>query len=143
MPCLNELAQAANYYGFLAADARAQPYTICPEQPSVTAEEIGALGAAGPAFARAVELRELGIDNWALAEWNMATARLKRTSNCSRLQHWPCNCSGTDRAIFALGNSGDLRWYEWRFPLLWQQPVMQAAGRASAGPGLGAGGDAV
>ena len=39
-----------------------------------------------------------------------------------------------DRSIFALGNSGDLRWYDWRFPLLWEEPVMQASARHQLDP---------
>jgi soluble lytic murein transglycosylase len=128
----DELSRAANYYGFLAADASQQPYTICPEQPAVTPEQVSAL-AATPGFARALELRELGIDNWALAEWNMATRglsneQLQQAAALAQQQQWH------DRAIFALGNSGDLRWYEWRFPLLWEQPIQQAASRYQLDP---------
>ena len=32
-----------------------------------------------------------------------------------------------DRAIFALGNSGDLNLYDWRFPLLWEPDIKKAA----------------
>lgn len=109
------LATEANYYGFLAADALDQPYTICPVEPTVTAAEIEELRRfAG--FARALELRAVGIGNWARAEWQGAasrqdTAGLRAAAGLAHAERWP------DRAIFALGNTGDLRWYEWRFPL--------------------------
>lgn len=112
---LDQLATEANYYGFLAADSLGRPYAICPEEPSMSQEEIDALGATG-GFQRALELRAAGIENWARAEWQGAVAGLdrdglRRAAGLAYSRDWP------DRAIFALGNSGDLRWYEWRFPL--------------------------
>lgn len=112
---LGELAQEANYYGFLSADYLDQPYSICPQEPQVDPASLDALREQ-PGFQRAVELRQAGVRNWSRSEWQMATRQLDNKS--LRLaaalaveENWP------DLAIFALGNSGDLRWYEWRFPV--------------------------
>ncbi len=112
---LGELAQEANYYGFLAADYLDQPYSICPEEPNVNPTGVLALREQ-PDFRRAVELRQAGIRNWSRSEWQMATQQLDNTGlrQAAALaieENWP------DLAIIALGNSGDWRWYEWRFPV--------------------------
>jgi soluble lytic murein transglycosylase len=112
---LNDLALEASYYGFLAADYLDRPYTLCPQPPAVVQNDVDALrNSAG--FDRAIELRRAGIRNWSRSEWQLAVRRLDQEGlrNAAALaveESWP------DMAIFALGNSGDLRWYEWRFPV--------------------------
>jgi len=112
---LAELAGEASYHGFLAADRLDLPYTICPEAPAVAAEAIDGL-ARQAGFDRALELRRAGIGNWARGEWAMAARRvdkqgLRTAAALAVREGWP------QMAIFALGDSGDQRWYEWRFPL--------------------------
>jgi soluble lytic murein transglycosylase len=112
---LGELALGANYYGFLSADQLALPYTICQQEPSVTEAEVATLKEQG-GFGRALELWKAGIPNWSRSEWKTAVRGLDKkglqTAAALAVQEgWP------DMAIFALGNSGDLRWYEWRFPI--------------------------
>ena len=56
------------------------------------------------------------MPNWSRSEWRIATRGLDKeglraAAALAHQESWP------DMAIFALGNSGDLRWYEWRFPL--------------------------
>ena len=112
---LYALAGEANYYGFLAADYLGLPYSICPEEPAVAEERVRATyEIAG--FERALELRRVGLSNWARSEWKFAERGfdrdgLRASAAVATREKWP------DMAIFALGNSGDLRWYEWRFPL--------------------------
>jgi soluble lytic murein transglycosylase len=122
---LQELAARANYYGFLAADELGLNYSICPGQPGVDADAVTNMAGAD-GFQRAIELREAGLDNWAQAEWSLATRRLpvaelKTAAALAVRENW------YDRAIFALGNSGDLNLYEWRFPLLWEADITKAA----------------
>jgi soluble lytic murein transglycosylase len=122
---LEDLAGSTGYYGFLAADALRRPYTVCEQDPAVEPRAVQQL-ASREDFSRALELRRAGLDNWALAEWGRATRRidagqLKLAAALAIEEQWH------DRAIFALGNSGDLRLYEWRFPLLWQESVLRAA----------------
>jgi soluble lytic murein transglycosylase len=122
---LAELALEANYYGFLAADLLDLPYTICPEEPEVTPAQVAALRNQAE-FQRALELRKAGIPNWARSEWKIAVKSLDRdglraAAALSTQENWP------DMAIFALGNSGDLRWYKWRFPLEYASLVEEQA----------------
>ena len=112
---LGELAQEASYYGFLSADYLDQPYSICPQEPQVDQASVLALRRQ-PGFQRALELRQAGMRNWSRSEWQMATRQLdneglRLAAALAIEESWP------DLAIFALGNSGDLRWYEWRFPV--------------------------
>jgi len=112
---LSELALEASYYGFLSADYLDQPYTICPQAAQFEQAEVDTLRRQA-GFQRALELRSAGIRNWSRGEWKMATRGLDRkglrlAAALATQENWP------DMAIFALGNSGDLRWYEWRFPL--------------------------
>ena len=129
---LSELALEAGYHGFLAADLLHQPYTICPESPSVAPVDVERL-AASPGFARALELRRAGVVNWARSEWQLAARPLDaqglRTAAALAVREdWP------ELAIFALGNSGDWRWYEWRFPLEYTDLVDASAGSKNLDP---------
>lgn len=112
---LAELAQEASYHGFLSADLLNDPYTICVQEPDVQPAAVEALSSA-PRFSRALELRKAGLLNWARSEWKLAAreldkAGLRAAAALATDENWP------DMAIVALGNSGDRRWYEWRFPL--------------------------
>jgi soluble lytic murein transglycosylase len=124
-PLLQELAVRANYYGFMAADELGLGYNICPGQADVSADELQRV-AGLDGFRRALELRKAGLDDWAVNEWVLAAGRLpvselKAAAALAFREGW------YDRAIFALGNSGDLNLYEWRFPLLWETDITNAA----------------
>ena len=119
------LSAEATYHGFLAADRLARPYAICPLPPAIEPGAVEGLRGRED-FARALELRRVGLDDWARAEWSLATGRLDapalRAAAALALEEgWP------DRAIFALGDSGDTRYYEWRFPLILEPEVVGAA----------------
>ena len=123
---LAELALEASYHGFLAADLLELPYSICAEAPSVTDPEVAALEGQ-PGVQRALELRRAGIANWARSEWSAAVRGLDRqglraAAAVAVREAWP------EMAIFALGNSGDQQWYEWRFPVEHWPLVDAAAG---------------
>jgi soluble lytic murein transglycosylase len=122
---LKTLSQKANYYGFLAADELGLSYNICPGQADVGEQDIGRM-AGVDGFERALELRKVGLENWALREWILTSGRipaseLKAVAALAVREGW------YSRAIFALGNSGDLNLYDWRFPLLWETDVINAA----------------
>ncbi len=124
---LGELAKEANYYGFLSADFLNKSYSICPQEPRVYQADLDALRAQ-PGFQRALELRHANIRNWSRSEWQMATRQLdneglRLAAAMAVEENWP------DLAIFALGNSGDLRWYEWRFPVEYGALVESNANR--------------
>lgn len=129
---LQELAGKANYYGFLAADELGLAYNICPRQPDIDAEGIEQI-ANIDGIARALELRKAGLDNWAIGEWSLVTRRLqppelKLAAALAERENWH------DRTIFALGNSGDLYFYEWRFPLLWEADIKREAAANNLDP---------
>ncbi len=122
---LGDLALESSYFGFLSADKLDFPYTICPEEPVVDSLEITALRDQ-PGFSRAIELRKAGIPNWSRSEWKIAIKGLDRpglrvAAAVAVEENWP------DMAIFALGNSGDMRWYAWRFPLDYAEQVENEA----------------
>jgi soluble lytic murein transglycosylase len=122
---LQELADKANYYGFLAADELGLAYNICPEQPDIEMADIERMAGNG-GFQRALELRKAELNDWATGEWSLAvsripTADLKVAAALAEREAWH------DRVIFALGNSGDRRFYEWRFPLAWEGDIKREA----------------
>jgi soluble lytic murein transglycosylase len=123
---LERLSTRTTYYGFLAADELDLPYTICPDETPGQAE--AARVRATPRFARALELRAVGLDDWAVREWDLAQRslapeELRAVAALAWEEAW------YDRAIFALGNSGDLRLYEWRFPTPWADVVAREAAK--------------
>jgi len=122
---LKALSQKATYYGFLAADELGLTYNICPGQADVDAQEVQRL-AAVEGLARALELRRAGLEDWAVREWVQATGRLP-ASELKAVAALAVKEGWYDRAIFALGNSGDLDLYDWRFPLLWETDIKKAA----------------
>ncbi len=129
---LGELAIEAGYYGFLSADRLGFPYTICPEEPGVDPGEIAELRQQ-PGFQRSLELRKAGIVNWSRSEWQIAVksldqAGLRVAAALAVEENWP------DMAIFALGNSGDRRWYAWRFPVEYASLVETQAGDRNLDP---------
>jgi soluble lytic murein transglycosylase len=115
------LSRESTYYGFLAADRLNRPYSICPVEPTVTRQAIADLRMR-PDISRALELRAAGLQSWAQSEWALATSRLdteglRSAAALAREESWH------DRVIFSLGDSGDRQYYDWRFPLLWEQQV--------------------
>lgn len=120
---LPDLARKASYYGFLAADELDLSYNICPLEPNISTADIDRL-AERAEFRRALELKRAQLDRWASEEWTRAVngltpAELKVAAGLAQRWDW------TDRVIFALGNSGDLQLYDWRFPLKWQTDIQR------------------
>jgi soluble lytic murein transglycosylase len=71
-------------------------------------------------------LRRAGVGNWARSEWLLSTRGLdqeglRTAAGLAVREGWP------SMAIFALGDSGDQRWYEWRFPLDYSALVESSA----------------
>jgi soluble lytic murein transglycosylase len=126
------LAQQATFYGFLAADRVALPYTICPE--TIPADAIAdAKIKAIPGFARAFEFFALGMLHSARREWSRAFPDLsppeqRQAAALASRMGW------YDRAIFAFGKSGDLQYYALRFPLADEDRVLEAAQAAGIDP---------
>ena len=124
---LEELSTRTSYYGFLAADKLGLPYTICPVEPSRDADDMARLRSHGPVL-RSLELRAAGLEQWAEYEWGLAMRTLGvRDLRIAAAIAW--EEGWYDRVIFALGDSGDQRWYEWRFPVPWERVVEREAAR--------------
>jgi soluble lytic murein transglycosylase len=124
---LEALSTRTSYYGFLAADALDLPYTICPQQPPDEGDSVLRLRATAP-IARSLELRAVGLDQWAEYEWGRATRalpveELRAAAALAWQESW------YDRVIFALGDSGDRRLYDWRFPSPWESVVERESSR--------------
>jgi soluble lytic murein transglycosylase len=122
---LRELADEASYYGFLAADELGLAYNICAEEPVYEAAAVERL-AGLDVFRRALELRQAGLDDWAIAEWSQAARglpvdELLTVAALAQREGW------NDRVIFALGDSGHRQLYAWRFPLAYRSEIMQNA----------------
>ncbi|HJR10704.1 MAG TPA: transglycosylase SLT domain-containing protein [Rhodanobacteraceae bacterium] len=126
------LAQQATFYGFLAADQANLPYSICPQ---TVAADPAALQQAetDPGVVRAFEFFALDMLPNARREWNRAfvnltpAQQLQVVSLASR-RGW------VDRAVFALGKSGDLQYYALRFPLADKDRVITSAHNAGIDP---------
>jgi len=126
------LAREATFWGFLAADQLQQDYRICPLTPAVDNAEIKRI-AALPGIQRALELRKVGLDDFANREWYRATVSLSKTDLRSAAalateKGWP------SRAIFGLGKSGDTRYYDWRFPIAFEQHINRNANKHNIDP---------
>ncbi|HET6907052.1 MAG TPA: transglycosylase SLT domain-containing protein [Rhodanobacteraceae bacterium] len=126
------LARHAGYYAFLAADRAGLPYTICPQ--SLTTDAAAQQRLLGmPGFARAFELFALDMLQPARREWNRAFDGLdnydrRQVAALAYARGW------YDRAVFALANDDDSRFYEQRFPLAEEPNVLASAQAAGIDP---------
>lgn len=128
------LATESDYYGFLAALRSAQPLTLC-------SQDIAADGALqrrlqrDAEFARALELYRAGLDWHARWTYQRVASRL----SARELRQAALLAAGEgwhDRAITSLAQSGAMRAYPWRFPVVERERVVGAAGREGVEPAL-------
>lgn len=126
------LARQATFYGFLAADQADLPYSICPQTLPGNPAALGHVES-DPGMARGFEFFALDMLPNARREWNRAFADLTPEQQ----QQAVALASGKgwyDRAVFALGKSGDLRYYALRFPLADKERVLASARNAGVDP---------
>lgn len=126
------LAQQATFYGFLAADRANLPYSICPATITPDAPIIDQVES-DPGLVRAFEFFALDMLPDARREWNRAFADLtpqqqRQAAALASRRGW------VDRAVFAFGKTGDLKYYALRFPLADKQRVIAAAHNAGIDP---------
>ena len=128
-----DLAQQANFYGFLAADWSERPYAICATKLAGDPAVEAAL-AQQPDLARAFEFRELGMLPEARREWSFAMTRLEE--NARRLAADLAYRRGWyDRAVFAYSaDPATQRLYEQRFPLGMEKEVKRESRNAGIDP---------
>ncbi|HWG65994.1 MAG TPA: transglycosylase SLT domain-containing protein [Rhodanobacteraceae bacterium] len=126
------LAQQATFYGFLAADQANLPYTICPQTlPADPAALQQVETDAG--MTRAFELFALDMLPNARREWNRAYANLTPAQQLQAVS-LASSRGWVDRAVFAFGKSGDLKYYALRFPLADKDRVITSARNAGIDP---------
>ncbi|MGY6631280.1 MAG: transglycosylase SLT domain-containing protein [Wenzhouxiangella sp.] len=128
------LATEANYYGFLAAARLGQPFNVCSQDLPADAAIQRRLKRDAE-FERAVELHHVGLNHHARVTWASLSRRLSRDD----LRQAALLAAGEgwyDRAINALGNTGDMRAYAWRFPMVERARVQQASERWQVDPAL-------
>jgi len=128
------LAGEATYYGFLAATWLGQDLSLCPQNLTVDSQSQRRL-MRDAEFDRALELYEVGLVNHARRTWSSVWRRL---SDAERQQAALLAASRGwhDRAIAALGATGLMRAYPWRFPLIEVARVSEQAGRWRVDPAL-------
>ncbi|MCW4455595.1 transglycosylase SLT domain-containing protein [Flavobacterium sp. MXW15] len=131
-PLYREVAGAATFHGFLAADRLKQPYALCPWRPDDSAQARAAV-ARDPALVRAMELFRIERTGWAVLEWNDALSRFDDTQR--RLAVEVARDNGWfDRAVFSLKGPEELRLYELRFPLHHDDSIRRESARNAIDP---------
>ncbi len=129
---LHKLALEATFWGFMAADQLHQDYRICPLEPPANASQYQAIAGLS-AIKRALELRKVGLDDFANREWRTAMGGLNKTEKRQAAALAAAN-NWSIQAILALGQTGDMRYYQWRFPLDYQQEVNTNANKHKLDP---------
>jgi soluble lytic murein transglycosylase len=120
-----ELAKQTSYYGFLSADRLGKPYSICPENVTVSTKQVYKKY---PALRRAFELNKVGSTYFAGREWNAAIAAMH--GNKEEIVAATKLASKHDwhfRAIYELGKIKTYRHYDIRFPVIWKKTVKRYA----------------
>ena len=128
------LAVEPNYYGFLAASRLGQDLSLCSEDIPVDAAIQRRL-MRDAEFERAMELKQVGLNNHARRTWlsvsrRLSHAELDQAALLAAGQGWH------DRAISALANNGRMQAYPWRFPMVEKGRVTSASQRWQVEPAL-------
>jgi soluble lytic murein transglycosylase len=129
---LAALATEPNYFGFLAADRVGANYALCPAELAddrAARQRLRAL----PGLERALELHALARPAWALREWDAAVAPLSAEQRRHAVA-LAVEGGWTDRAVFALAQGEDLRYYTMRFPLAHATHLRREAGKHGIDP---------
>ncbi len=124
---LEQLARQASYHGFLAADLLNFPYAICPLQADFGTEAVLAF-ANRPAILRSQELLRADLKSWSRSEWSLATKAMG-TEDLRLAAAFASSEGWYYEAIVALGASGELQWYNWRFPMAYANLVEPQASK--------------
>jgi soluble lytic murein transglycosylase len=128
------LSSEATYYGFLSALRLGQDLNLC-EQPLSADPAIQRRLMRDAEFERAIELFHAGLNGHARRTWLSVSRRLSR----SELDQAALLAAGEgwhERAIAALGQSGSMRAYPWRFPMLEKGQILNVSQRWQVDPAL-------
>ncbi len=124
---LEQLATQASYHGFLAADLLDYPYAICPLQADFGADAVADF-ANRPVILRSLELQHADMKNWSRSEWSLAIKSmsiedLRLAAAVATAEGW------FYESVIALAASGELQWYDWRFPMAYAKLVQPQASK--------------
>lgn len=122
---LNKLAQTRSYYGFLASQHLRKPYYFAHQKFALDANHLVTI-AKKRAIQRAKELYTLGREAKARAEWVYSTQRMndkERHAAAALAIRWGL----PNWSILALSKAHNKNDLELRFPLVYQQPILQHA----------------
>lgn len=122
---LNKLAQTRSYYGFLASQKLGKPYFFAHQKFALEANHLVSI-ASKKAIQRAKELYTLGREAKARAEWVLSTQRMndkERHAAAALAIRWGL----PNWSILALSKANNKNDLELRFPLVYQQPIIQQA----------------
>lgn len=131
------LADSPTFFGFLAADQLAVPYSLCLRQPPGLAQaKQDAASIAG--VQRALALYQLDHHRWAAREWDFVLPTLdeQRKVAASVLAH---EIGWYDRAPFALTRPEEMRYYSLRFPSAYLSSIVSWSKQAQVRPSFAAG----
>ncbi|NDY95829.1 transglycosylase SLT domain-containing protein [Wenzhouxiangella limi] len=134
MLAFGSLAGEATYYGFLAATWLQQDLSLCPQDLAADPARQRRL-MRDAEFERAIELFEVGLFNHARRTWSSVWRRLSEDER-HQAALLAAGRGWHDRAIAALGASGLMRAYPWRFPLIEIGRVSEHAARREVDPAL-------
>ncbi|MDT8449540.1 MAG: transglycosylase SLT domain-containing protein [Wenzhouxiangellaceae bacterium] len=128
------LAAEADYYGFLAALRSGRPLTLCSREIDADGDVQRRL-MRDAEFARAIELKQAGLDWHARWTWNRVSGRL---SDRERRQAalLAAGIGWHDRAIAELGRARAFHAYPWRFPVVERERVVAESSRRGIEPVL-------
>jgi soluble lytic murein transglycosylase len=127
-----QVAQEANFHGFLAADRLDQDYALCPIKVD-SAEPIRAALAENPTLTRALTLFRLDHPAWADREWRALLPTLDDAQRVEAVRQ--ARAVGWHNRIFDLGNGADaLRLYRLRFPLPYASLLREQARKHALDP---------
>ena len=130
---LKNIASSTTFYGFLAADALSQPYTLCPAEPKQDADMTRQI-AEHPAIVRALALFQVKQPTWANLEWNSALANMDPVQKITAAKI-AFDAGWYNQTISTLGQSPTFTtYYRLRFPTPYNDIISQLAERFSIDP---------
>ena len=122
-----QLAEEANFHGFLAADRINAEYALCPlDAPDNSKLKQQIFDVAG--MQRAFELFQLGRRGWAAAEWSAAVPALSDDERRVAVE-LAIEAGWTDRAVFGIDPSKDSQFYRLRFPIAYTRELNRESKR--------------
>jgi soluble lytic murein transglycosylase len=129
---LSTLAREANFYGFLAADWLAQPYTICNVDPTLNRVIEETLRTQSN-LSRAFEFFALNRLAEARREWDFSQSSLSVEQRRDAIA-LATKIGWYDRAVYAFSEGDEIHFYDLRFPLARRDQIERDSREAGIDP---------